>query len=74
MGIKRIMMILLLIMGLLMVGCGFAAEPAMDQAASMPAAAPIAAEMEYAVEESAGEIGYRDDAKYNETSIAAQDG
>ncbi|MFN2106239.1 MAG: DUF4349 domain-containing protein [Candidatus Promineifilaceae bacterium] len=74
MGIKRIMMISLLITGLLMVGCGFAAEPAMDQAASMPAAAPIAAEMEYAVEESAGEIGYRDDAKYNETSIATQDG
>jgi len=74
MGNKRIMMISLLIIGLLLVGCARASESAMDQTVSMPAAAPISAEMDYAVEESAGEIGYRDDAKYNETSLATQDG
>jgi hypothetical protein len=74
MGNKRIMMISLLIIGLLLVGCARASESAMDQTVSMPAAAPISAEMDYAVEESAGEIGYLDDAKYNETSLATQDG
>jgi hypothetical protein len=66
---------LLLITGLLLAACGFAAEPAMEGYASMPAAAPEAMEMEFAVEEeSAGDIGYRDDAMSNETSIVAQDG
>ncbi len=75
MGNRRIKITLLLMVGLLLAGCGFAAEPAMDQAASMPATAPEAMEMDFAVEEeSAGEIGFRDEAMTNETSFAAQDG
>ena len=70
---KRIA-ISLLVLALLLVGCGFAAEPAMDRDFSMPAAAPEMLEMEYAVEESAAEIGYGDDAEYNETAIVTQDG
>lgn len=64
-------------LALLLAGCGgYAPEPAMDSAGFMPAAAPAMemAEMEYAVEESAADIGYRDDASFNETTIVTQDG
>lgn len=64
----------LLLLAILLVGCGRgAAEMAMDEAAMAPMPDVELAEMEAYAEESSAGIAFRDDAQFNEAVLVAQD-
>ncbi len=64
----------LLLLGILLVGCGRgAAEMALDEAAMAPMADVEMVEMEAYAEESAAGVAFRDDAQFNEAVLVAQD-
>jgi hypothetical protein len=68
----RKIIVTLFLLAVFLAGCASRAEDAVSGSV-MPVSAPQAVEMEMAVEESAADMGFRNDAAYNQTSIASQD-
>jgi hypothetical protein len=69
---SRKMVVILLLLVVLLIGCATRAEDA-TEGSFAPASAPQAAEMEMSVEESAADMGFRNDAAYNQTTLTSQD-
>jgi hypothetical protein len=69
---SRKLVVILFLMAALLAGCATRAEDA-TEGSFAPASAPQAVEMEMAVEESAADMGFRNDAAYNQTTLTSQD-